>query len=446
MVLRRPLHLLTIVLLAFVYSTVPADAQEAKPLLVGGETLEAVYPGNFGISYTEAKSFAQALGLSYWQDDARLILGLGSLQLRLPISSIPKSASTLKKLETSNPPNALRSDGKVLVPIRYLTKVFGFVYSGSQSSIKIYLPAAKLRSLQHSVSSGRDVISLKFDRNVNVLKRGPGHWLLLGVQAEEGVKFVSGAYLNDIRLTPSPYGTEIFLDGVTGWPEEVAYFPQEARIYVGSRAAKPPPAPLVVIDPGHGGADEGATYGNLFEKDVVFKIAREAASILQQRGYRVKLTRNGDVQASIYERSQLAAKADVFISLHVAGSPLAPSGPSIYYYTVANKSTPVFTARARSLLAGGGYKPILQRFATSPAGVEKLVRATENELGKIGLSARSGQTPIYILGRSPGAAILIEIGAIHNNSDRARMSSSAQQSAYAQVLARAVENYLRGRR
>jgi len=446
MVLRRPLHLLVLVLVALVYLNAPASAQEAKPLLVGGETLEAVYPGNFGISYTEAKPFAQALGLSYWQDDARLIIGLGSLQVRLPISSIPKSASTLKKLETSNPPNALRSGGKILVPVRYLTKVFGFVYSGSQSSIRVYLPQARLRSLQHSVSSGRDVISLNFDRNVNLVKRGPGHWLLLGVNAEEGVHFVSGAYLNDIRLAPSPYGTELFLDGVSGWPEEVAYFPQEARIYIGSRAAKPPPAPLVVIDPGHGGADLGATYGNLFEKDIVFKIAREAASILQRRGYRVKLTRNGDEQASIYERAQLAAKADVFVSLHVAGSPLAPSGPSIYYYTVANKSTPVFTARARTLLAGGGYKPILQRYAASPAGVERFVQSTENELGKIGLSARSGQTPLYLLERAPGAAVLLEIGAIHNNTDRARMSSSAQQSAYAQVLARAVENYLRGRR
>ncbi|WP_457630700.1 N-acetylmuramoyl-L-alanine amidase [Oceanithermus sp.] len=431
---------------AFLLLAAFATAQEAKPLLVGGEVLEAVYPGGFGVSYTEARAFAQALGLSYWQDDARVIFGLGSLQVRLPLSSVPKSKSALKKLETADPPHALRSEGKVLAPVRYLAKALGCVYSGSEASLRVLLPEARLLSLQQRVVGGRDVVSLKFDRDVNLIKQGPGSWLLLGVRADEGLRPLSGVYLYDARLSPGPYGATLSLDGVAGWPEELAYYPQEARIYVGPPAQKPPPPPLVVLDPGHGGADNGATYGNLHEKDIVLKVAREAAGILRRRGYRVVLTRDKDAQVSVYERAQLAARADVFISLHVAGSPLAPPGPSIYTYTGGGGATPVFVARSRTLLAGGGYQPVLRLFAASPDQVGRLADRLEAELGRTGLTARRGQTPLYLLERAPGAAVLLELGSIHNNNDRARLSSSAQQSAYAQVVARAVEGYLGGSR
>ena len=443
MVLRRSAfaYLTLLLLLAGI-----ALGQEAKPLLVGGEALEAVYPGNFGVSYTEARPFAQALGLAYWQDDARIILGLGSLQIRLPLTSVPKSKTSLKSLVTADPPRALRDGEKILLPVRYVAKALGCAYSGSETLLRVVLPEARLRSLSAVVVDGRDVLSLKFDRNVNLIKRAPGHWLLLGVRADEGLRYVSGLYLTDVRLLPGPYGADLYIDGVSGWPEEVAYYPQEARIFIGQKASRLPPPPLVVIDPGHGGSDLGATYGNLYEKDIVLQVAKEAAGLLARRGYRVRLTRDRDEQKSIYERAQLAAQADVFISVHVAGSALAPPGPSIYTYNGAGRATPVFTSKSRALLAGGGYKEILLRYAAAPSSVDAFARRLEAELGRMGLSARRGQTPLYLLERAPGAAVLLELGAINNNTDRARMSSSAQQSAYAQVLARAVENYLGGAR
>jgi len=440
MVLKRQLFIIIIIIIAIITTTV--TAQEAKPLIVGGEILEAEYPGNFGISYTEAKSFAQALGLTYWHDDARLIVGLGSIQIRFPISTIPKSRSTLKKIISANPPHALRKDEKVLIPIRYTAKALGCIYSGNENSLRVVLPQAKLLNLSLNVINGRDVISLKFDRNVNVVERAPGHWLLVGARAEEGMKYFSGLYLSDVRILPGPYGAEIFLDGVSGWPEEAAYFPRETRIFVGRKAKKKLPPPLIVIDPGHGGDDYGATYGNLYEKNIVLTIAKEMAELLRSRGYNVLLTRTKDTDISIFERAQQAAKADVFISIHVSGSPLVLAGPSIYTYTGTDNSTPVFTAKARTLIAGGGYRQILKRFAASPSDIEQFVNKIEAELGRIGLSAKRGRTPLYLLERAPGASALFEVGSIYNSNDRARMANSAQLSAYAQALARAIIEFI----
>jgi len=442
MVLRR---LVILLVTAFFFSGT-ALAQEAKPLLVGGERLEAVYPGNFGVSYTDAKPYAQALGLSFWEDDARLILGLGSVKIRLPVSSIPKSKTALKKLITSDPPSALRDGEKLLVPVKYIAKSLGCIYSGSQSGLRVDLPSARLVELDHQVIGGRDVVSLRFDREVNLVRLGPGHWLLIGAAASEGLRPVNGLYLSDVRLLPGGIGTELYLDGASNWPEEVAYYPQEARIYVGPPPKKAAQPPLIVIDPGHGGADYGARYGNLFEKDIVLKVAKEAAARLRNAGYRVELTRDRDEQVSIYERAQRAARADVFVSLHVAGSPLAPAGPGIYTYTGSQKSTPVFTEKSRRLLSAGGYKPVLLHYAAAPQSVADFSSRLGRELGRIGLTARRGQTPLYLLERAPGASVLLELGAINNTSDRARMTDSAQQSAYAQVIVRAIEGYLGGAR
>jgi N-acetylmuramoyl-L-alanine amidase len=79
----------------------------------------------------------------------------------------------------------------------------------------------------------------------------------------------------------------------------------------------------VVIDPGHGGVDEGTVFDNgktrVSEKEVTLKLAQKVAYRLQAKGYRVTLTRNHDKEVPLPERTALANRlhADVFISLHM---------------------------------------------------------------------------------------------------------------------------------
>lgn len=95
---------------------------------------------------------------------------------------------------------------------------------------------------------------------------------------------------------------------------------------------------LIVIDPGHGGEDPGAVgRTGADEKDVVLEVSKKLASILQQAGAQVLLTRDGDRDLSdpglnsIYQRLvqdldrrvELAnqRKADIFISVHINSFP-----------------------------------------------------------------------------------------------------------------------------
>ena len=77
---------------------------------------------------------------------------------------------------------------------------------------------------------------------------------------------------------------------------------------------------LIVIDPGHGGKDPGATgiHGTR-EKDVNLAAALELSRVLKERGdFDVLLTRDEDVFIPLSERSDLAnaKNADLFVSLH----------------------------------------------------------------------------------------------------------------------------------
>lgn len=51
------------------------------------------------------------------------------------------------------------------------------------------------------------------------------------------------------------------------------------------------PAPLVVLDPGHGGKDSGAVHGGAREDQINLRMAYSLATVLRQHGYRVVLTR-----------------------------------------------------------------------------------------------------------------------------------------------------------
>jgi len=76
---------------------------------------------------------------------------------------------------------------------------------------------------------------------------------------------------------------------------------------------------IVVLDPGHGGNDTG-TIGpdGIEEKWITIPIATEAAQVLRQEGATVIMTRTGDTNPSLYDRTDIAnrAGADVFVSIH----------------------------------------------------------------------------------------------------------------------------------
>ncbi len=80
-----------------------------------------------------------------------------------------------------------------------------------------------------------------------------------------------------------------------------------------------PKIPVIVIDPGHGGSDDGCSREDVLEKTVNLEIAARLAGKLRDMGYEVVLTREDDeTWLSLEERVGIAedSRADIFVSIH----------------------------------------------------------------------------------------------------------------------------------
>ena len=74
----------------------------------------------------------------------------------------------------------------------------------------------------------------------------------------------------------------------------------------------------IMIDAGHGGYDNGATYGGRLEKNHNLELALAVGEILQAQGYDVEYTRTEDVYDSPVQKARMgnASGADFFVSIH----------------------------------------------------------------------------------------------------------------------------------
>ena len=109
---------------------------------------------------------------------------------------------------------------------------------------------------------------------------------------------------------------------------------------------------VIMIDPGHGGAQPGASSSTgVYERDVTYKISQELARLLQQNGATVLFSRNDAASVPEIEERRLNAyelKPDMFVSIHCDSSSSASSnGSSAYYYK--NYSGPLAFAIAENL-------------------------------------------------------------------------------------------------
>ncbi len=133
-----------------------------------------------------------------------------------------------------------------------------------------------------------------------------------------------------------------------------------------------PPTPFrIVLDPGHGGGDQGTVYSNhavrVAEKDATLKIAMEAARQLRAQGIEVILTRQSDREVPLGDRTALAnrVKANLFLSIHLNSPPpilkdfsharagASAEGVETYILNTANEDSSRRLARLENSVLGG---------------------------------------------------------------------------------------------
>ena len=211
----------------------------------------------------------------------------------------------------------------------------------------------------------------------------------------------------------------------------------------------------IVLDPGHGGAEEGARGpSGTLEKDLTLMIARRLKAALENRlGLRALLTREGDAAVSLDDRAAFANnnKADLFISLHVNASLRKDvKGAEVFYlspegYAAAQQSA---TSTASLPAFGGGSREVdlilwevaqtqhLGQSAALAAIVEQELRA------HVPMSARPvQQAPFRVLVGANMPAVLVEMAFLTNAEQEQALSSNGFQDAIVQALFDAIVRF-----
>ena len=170
----------------------------------------------------------------------------------------------------------------------------------------------------------------------------------------------------------------------------------------------------VILDPGHGGRDNGARWGGVSEKTLTLDTAKRVQKILTAKGINTALTRTRDTTLGLEAR---AAKANryrsaIFVSIHFnAHLNRSVTGIETFYMS-----------RSGYALASRIQGRLIKRIRTKNRGLKKSVS-------------------LAVLNKTRCPAVLVECGFISNSWERGRCNASWYRQLVAQSIAEGVIAY-----
>jgi N-acetylmuramoyl-L-alanine amidase len=214
----------------------------------------------------------------------------------------------------------------------------------------------------------------------------------------------------------------------------------------------------VVIDPGHGGHDQGSTGpGGLLEKDLVLDIAQRLGKLIEDRlGSEVIYTRDDDTFIPLESRTELAneKKADLFLSIHANSSPYpSVSGIETYYLNFASTRDAMDIAsreNAGSQKSVHDLGDIIEKITRHDKAEESRDFAGKMQTALYSVAVRSNpsarnrgvkKAPFVVLIGASMPSILVEIGFISNSREESQLKRSDHRQKLAEALYKGVARY-----
>jgi len=220
----------------------------------------------------------------------------------------------------------------------------------------------------------------------------------------------------------------------------------------------------IVIDPGHGGIDPGATgRQGLKEKDVVLDIARRLRDKLIGSGnYRVLLTREDDRKMFLKERVAFAKenRADLFISIHINALPPGAGNLNYvetYYFGPHTDQRSLELAKEENRDSDylmGDFREVIARIGDTlkteeskelaSSIHERLYHSLKRRNRKL-LDAGSKTGPFMVLLGVDVPSVLVEVSCISNKAEETRLSTPGYRDNVANYLKSGIVEYLEQR-
>jgi len=195
---------------------------------------------------------------------------------------------------------------------------------------------------------------------------------------------------------------------------------------------------VICIDAGHGGKHTGtkSALGAYYEKTYALDWALRLKPLLEQRGWRVVLTRDQDVTMSLPDRIKIAdrAKADLFISLHFNAAGAGASGLETYCTTPRGMP---------STLTRGYSDPMRATMPNNPFDERNLhlaARVHSTLLRHVGMNDRGVRRARFmtVIAQQKRPAILIEGGYLSDPTEARKIGTGKYRQQLAEAVAMAL--------
>jgi len=217
----------------------------------------------------------------------------------------------------------------------------------------------------------------------------------------------------------------------------------------------------IVIDPGHGGRDYGAPgyLRGVHEKNVVLKLARRLAKkIRKELGCEVIMTRNGDRNLTLEERTAIAntKNADLFISIHTnAARDKRAYGIETFFLNLATDNDAILVAARENATSTKNISDLETILS------DLMQNAKINESSRLAVHVQKSmhrhlkknysrirnkgvkQAPFYVLLGAQMPAILIETSFISNPRECKRLNNTGYQDQMSEAIVKGIKEYIK---
>lgn len=176
---------------------------------------------------------------------------------------------------------------------------------------------------------------------------------------------------------------------------------------------------IIVLDPGHGAHDPGASSQGVAEKNIALTVSNLVAEKLKKAGAQVLVTRSTDTYLTLQQRTDFAKKhyAETFVSIHVnSATNTSAKGTEVWIDSSTNPN-----GAESKVLANFLQKNLVKQATMVDRGVK--------------------DTNFYVIRNNNVAAALVELGFISNPDDFKKLSSAAFLEKYAEAIYQGLVQY-----
>ena len=162
----------------------------------------------------------------------------------------------------------------------------------------------------------------------------------------------------------------------------------------------------IVLDAGHGGWDNGASFAERKEKIDNLKLTLEVGKILEEMGFEVEYTRTEDIYQTPFKKATIGneEEADLFVSIH------RNSGPTPNQYQ--------------------GVETLIYSTGGLPEVVATSINQRLEEVGYLNLGVEE-RPNLIVLNSTQMPAVLVEVGFINSEADNKLFEERILETAYA---------------